>query len=204
VANLLKDWILTRRHSNSELVTLAVYLLGGSDRHIDTEDVAMKTQELAPGRFTWRKYPDQINLELVRVRLSEAKSESHGAMLRGSGTMGWKLTAKGLEWASGVTLDPKALTPEARKSQERGGSVDSHRLDRARDRVQKCAAWSKWPGAAKEITLSEAEEVFRIDSYVTKELRIEKIDRLHKAFLGDPNLLAFLRHLETMITTAQT
>ncbi len=195
---------LTRRFSNSELVTLAVYLLGGSNRYADTEDIAMKTQELAPGRFTWRKYPDQINLELVRVRLSEAKSDTHGALLRGSGTKGWTLTAKGLEWASTVAQDADALKPEVRKQQERGGSVDSHRLDRARDRVYKCAAWSKWPSSADGISLSEAEEVFRIDGYATEELRLEKIDRLRKTFIGQSDLLAFIGYLEKILAKARS
>jgi len=41
--------------SNHEIVTLAVYLPGGDSKRIDTEDVAVKSNELAPGRFTWRK-----------------------------------------------------------------------------------------------------------------------------------------------------
>lgn len=59
--------------TQAELVTVAVYLLGGELRKIDTEDTAMKAHEIAPGRFAWRKYPGQINLELVRVALSDAK-----------------------------------------------------------------------------------------------------------------------------------
>ena len=38
--------------SNHEIVTLAAYLLGGDSKRIDTEDVAVKTNEIAPGRFT--------------------------------------------------------------------------------------------------------------------------------------------------------
>ena len=57
--------------SNFQIVTVAVYLLGGEARYIDTEDVAMKANELAPGRFSWIKYRDQINIkESVRLPLS--------------------------------------------------------------------------------------------------------------------------------------
>jgi hypothetical protein len=59
--------------SNHEIVTLAVYLLGGGTHHIDTEDIAIRANALAPGRFTWRKYPGQINIENVRTFLSDAK-----------------------------------------------------------------------------------------------------------------------------------
>src|SRR5690349_6049426 len=91
--------------SNTELVTLAVYLLGGETTAVDTEDVAVKVNALAPGRFTWRKYPDQINLELVRVRLSEAKKPGRHGLLLGSGAGGWLLSPKGLAFARSRVQD---------------------------------------------------------------------------------------------------
>jgi hypothetical protein len=63
--------------SNHEIVTLAVYLLGGDTQYLDTEDIAVKANEIAPGRFTWRKYSDQINIENVRAFLSDAKKEKN-------------------------------------------------------------------------------------------------------------------------------
>ncbi|HAB18651.1 MAG TPA: hypothetical protein DCE44_19690 [Verrucomicrobiales bacterium] len=52
--------------ANHEIVTLAVYLLGGDTHRVDTEDVAVKANDLAHGRFTWRKYRDQINIDANR------------------------------------------------------------------------------------------------------------------------------------------
>jgi hypothetical protein len=178
-------------------VTLAVYLLGGSDRFVDTEEVAMKTHELSPGRFSWRKYPEQINLELVRVRLSEAKSEAHGGLIRGSTPRGWTLTAKGLEWASSISVDP--VEPDLGSPRMRGGSVDAQRGDRERARMVACSAWGKWPHHADDISLREAQEVFRIDSYATDDLRVTKIDRLRKRFSGDPEFAKFIEHLVNII-----
>ena len=66
--------------SNIEIVTLAIYLLGGNSKYIDTEDIAVKSSELAPGRFTWRKYPDQINIDNIRKRLSDAKDQKKGSV----------------------------------------------------------------------------------------------------------------------------
>jgi len=51
--------------ANHEIVTIAVFLLGGESHAVDTEDIAVKANEIAPGRFSWRKYPDQINIETV-------------------------------------------------------------------------------------------------------------------------------------------
>lgn len=90
---------MPKRLSNHEIVTLAVFLLGGDSRCIDTEDIAVKANEIAPGRFTWRKYPDQINIEHVRTFLSDAKKAKNGVYLSGSGTDGWILTREGLLFA---------------------------------------------------------------------------------------------------------
>jgi len=48
--------------SNKEIGILSVYLLGGESKYIDTEDIAIKADALAPGRFLWRKYKNQINM----------------------------------------------------------------------------------------------------------------------------------------------
>jgi hypothetical protein len=85
--------------ANHEIVTLAVYLLGGDTHRIDAEDIAVKTNELAPRRFTWRKYPNQINLEAVRKRLWDARTPKKGGYLIGSDNAGWSLTPKGIMFA---------------------------------------------------------------------------------------------------------
>src|SRR5438128_1542724 len=85
-----------------QLAAVAVYLLGGAERSIDTEDIAHKCHELAPSMFSWQKYKDQINLELVRVSLSDAKKEKNGRLLSGSGREGWRLSSMGLDWIMGA------------------------------------------------------------------------------------------------------
>ena len=47
---------------NPELVTLVVALLGGDLTYVDHEDIAVKSDELVPGRFSWRKYAGRIDL----------------------------------------------------------------------------------------------------------------------------------------------
>ncbi len=99
--------------TSSQIIVLATYVLGGERQPIDTEDLAVKANELAPGRFSWRKYPDQINLELVRVYASDAKHEAQGALMRGSGNEGWMLKQGGAAWAE-THLDCLAGLRQAR------------------------------------------------------------------------------------------
>ena len=90
---------MSKSLANHEIVTLAVYLLGGESQPVDAEDIAIKANEIAPKRFSWRKYPDQINLESVRKRLWDARKPEKGSYLTGSDRQGWLLTQNGLRFA---------------------------------------------------------------------------------------------------------
>jgi hypothetical protein len=182
-----------------ELVTWAVYLLGGSQRRIDTEDVAIKVFDLAPKGFSWRKYPTQINLELVRVNLSNAKKVEYGELLAGSGRTGWSLTMKGLMWlrAEGSELRKRHRVASTRQS--RAGSIDANRRTRERKRIVAMPAWSRWADGDRSVVTDEAREVFRIDSYSTASVREAKITRMRAMFSDDEQISAFLAGLSEAI-----
>ncbi len=67
----------------------------------------MKANELAPGRFTWRKYKDQVNIDTVRKRLWDATKPEKGSLLIGSERTGWRLTKVGYLFARRhITWEP--------------------------------------------------------------------------------------------------
>ncbi len=186
--------------THSEFVTWAVSLLGGDQRRVDTEDVAVQAFQLAPKRFCWRKYPNQINLELVRVYLSDAKKPEHGELLTGSGRTGWSLTRKGLEWIRSARSRLEALgSSESETHVSRAGSIDSGRRDREHKRILALPAWSRWSQGDKTVDRAEAREVFRIDSYSTDSVREAKLTRLRAMFADDREISSFLDHLSDEI-----
>lgn len=190
---------MTKDIGQSEIVTLAVYLLGGAQKFIDTEDVAIKAFELAPGRFGWRKYPKQINLELVRVCLSNAKKPDKGTLLRGSGRKGWLLTAKGNKWIeANLDLLECDFSLESNESR-RGGSVDTVRADRESKRLQSSAAWRQWRENPQAVKAAQAKEIFRIDSYTKPDMLSIKIDRLLNLFSKDPEISIFLTDMSQLV-----
>ena len=191
---------LTQSTTTAELVTWAVYLLGGEQKRIDTEDVAVKAFELAPKRFRWRKYPEQINLELVRVCLSNAKKAENGELLTGSGRTGWSLTQKGLAWLRSARSKLQTLGKNDPQGPEsRAGSVDSSRRDRERKRILSLPAWVRWSHGERSVVLAEAREVFRLDSYSTSSVREAKLTRLRAMFGDDEELSPFLTRLSDEI-----
>jgi hypothetical protein len=184
--------VLTGTFSNSELVTLAVYLVGGDKKAVDTEDVAVRAHEIAPGRFSWRKYPEQINLELIRVYLSDAKNLGKGAYLTGSGRSGWKLTRLGLDWACRSKHAALEANHERPRGELRSGSVDEQRWRGELARIRGTSAWTSWSNGGP-LCSKDVAEVFRIDSYATGDLVESKVTRLLSLFSKDREVYEFLR-----------
>ncbi len=88
----------TKELTNPQLVTLAVAELGGQNNYIDREEVAIHVNVLAPGRFNWRRYPENIDLEAVSVALRDARKERYGGLLTSDNRKGWMLTPSGIKW----------------------------------------------------------------------------------------------------------
>jgi hypothetical protein len=182
--------------SNHEVVTLAVYLLGGESRYIDPEDVAVKANEIAPGRFTWRKYRDQINIDTVRKRLWDAKKPEKGGYLLGSEMKGWLLTENGLKFARKRIRDLKGadLSREPLKPKERQW------LRTERARMLASEAFSKFQaGGVNAVTHQEAETFFRVDDYVVGKAREHKIVRTLNMFGDDPDLGQAVKELASKV-----
>jgi hypothetical protein len=191
--------VLTDHPSQLRVVTLAVYLLGGDQHAVDTEDIAVKAHELAPNRFSWRKHPDQINLELVRVYLSDAKKPGNGALVDGSGRVGWTLTASGLKWAKKWAKERPRAGIDRDREAAGGGSVDARRRGRERERVLATKAWAQWKDGESEISVRDAETVFRIDSYAVGRMRSLKITRLRSMFYDNREVSKFLNQMAMLV-----
>lgn len=169
----------THTHTNKDIVTIAVYQLGGALRHIHLEDVAMKASELAPRRFCWKKYPDQINLELVRLTLKNELGSLDSRVLGGIRD-GWMLTPAGLSWCLGASNrgDNQALVDELRREV---------------DRAKRTAAFSKTNrGQGVVVSSIEVEALLRVNAYFTARDRRERIAALANAAVLDSELRSVL------------
>ena len=178
--------------ANHEIVTVAVFLLGGDTKYIDTEDVAIKANAIAPGRFTWTKYPDQINIDTVRKRLWDGKKPEKGEYLVGSEQQGWMLTEKGQAFAKqqASKLRKVDLTRTRRSTKERGW------LNREHGRLLSTEAFEKYKrGDAAAITNEDVQRFFRLTNYVFGKARTERIGRIVNFFSSDPDLGQLVQEL---------
>ncbi len=98
---------------NRELVVYVLSLLGAESRRVHTEEIAVKCHEMFPASFSWTRYTDLPDKDIVRVALTDARKTRHGALVDGrSGekrghsattkrdpvTDGWMLTEAGVRW----------------------------------------------------------------------------------------------------------
>ncbi len=181
-----------------EIAALALFVLGGATSVIDTEDVAIQAHAIAPGRFAWRKYPEQINLELVRVALSDARKRENGTLVSGKGKSGWSLTPAGVRWCEQRSGDLLSRDLRKGRAERRAGSIDEQRWQRERARVTTSPAWAEWQ-AGLPITRDAAHDLFRIDRYVVGRARELKVNRLRELFANDQEMGTFV---EAVATTA--
>lgn len=190
--------VLTKKATQLDVVVLSVYLLGGEQKSIDTEDVATKCHELAPGMFSWRKYPDQINLELVRVVLSNAKKDENKALLIGTGREGWRMSAKGLERMQVYSERFLESNVQWGSNTRKAGSVDTRRKAREKNRLYASKAWNIWENG-QPVSKHDALELFRIDEYSRGKMLEIKVVRLQSLLEGDVEVQRFLRNMGNMI-----
>ena len=98
---------------NRELVVYVLYLLGGDTNRVHTEELAIKCHELFPDSFSWTRYPQYPDKDIVRVALTDARKPKYGGLVEGRAGQnrglasktnrepvgdGWQLTTAGIAW----------------------------------------------------------------------------------------------------------
>ena len=166
--------------TNEEVVIKAALMVGGHLSKVDTEDVALEADRIAPDRFRWVKHKQHINIELVHTALRDAKK--HG-LLEGAGSVGWRLTDSGLARAKSLDIDGHVDPRPFVSAQERRWR------SKERARLLREIAYRKFLESGIDApTQRELNSFFRIDEYVTGMTRHARIDRIVRAFESDANL----------------
>jgi hypothetical protein len=187
---------ITKAFANHELVTLAVFLLGGEAKPVDLEDIAMKANEIAPGRFAWRKYSSQINIKNIDAFLWDAKKPKNGNYVLNSGKDEWVLTPVGVVFAR----ERIAALQDVDVSRKALSAKHKNWLRSERERMRGSPAFAKFrAGELDEVSEQEAEAFFRLDSYVTGRPREQKLLRLMNVFGDDAELGDAVKALETKV-----
>ena len=171
--------------SKPELVTIAVALLGGDTTHVDREDVAIKVNDIAPGQFSWRKYPERIDLDAVGGTLRTAKKPLNGGLVVGNNTKGWMLSPAGLKWIK--TVDLGAVDNELPTKHRKASISANQELERSR--LLNTKAYNLFvEDKSKEITVQDFYEFARVNEYFQIKTRQRRYAIIANAVSDDETL----------------
>src|SRR5262245_33708007 len=137
-----------------EAAAVALLRRGGDRVKVDTEDVAVEAGSLAPGLFSWVKFTDRVDKELVRVALSDAKLKKKWTI--GSHAQGWMLTPEGMALAR---ANEKRVLEQAQE----GRQARDPELDKERARMIASEAYARAKREGVDaVTDEEADGFFRL------------------------------------------
>lgn len=183
-----------------EIVAIAAFLAGGDRKHVDTEDIAVKANEVAPGRFSWRKYRDQIDLEAIYKHLWDLTKPDKGSFVEGSKHAGWLMTKDGIDFAERTV----GKLPSLRPAREKRPKSEEKWIKRERDRMLSEPAYGKArDGRFSDITLIEAQKFFRLDDYVVGAVRTRKLQQAEMDFRDDPELGPAVQNIAAIVREAK-
>jgi len=167
--------------SNVEILTLVVYWLGGAVTPVDLEDAAVEAFNLAPKKFSWIKYADQIDLRIVQYALRDA-CKADIDYLKGTSKHGYMLTEAGLEWAKKFD-EKKQLSTSSRKMSP------SDLIDRETLRLQSTRAYQKFvTGEKDKITIMDFREFTRVNDYFPEHIRKQRYSKIDNAVKDNADL----------------
>mgnify|MGYP001068756683 CR=1 FL=1 len=144
--------------SDKDIVLYALYILGGWQKRVHTEDIALKCHELAPRKFSWVKYHSTKSVP-TRFALETAKKPKYGALVKGGSerkrtvrsVRGWMLTSEGVKW---IKLHKQRIEQYLGTHEPTGERLAADRKLKA---LLKSAAFEKFTGYGKQVEISHAE-----------------------------------------------
>lgn len=182
------------KFSKLQLVTLAVALLNGDTTYVDREEVAIKANDIAQGRFNWRKYPERIDLDSVSSALRDAKKTQNGGLVVGGNIKGWMLSPTGLKWIKTIDLD---VICEKLSIKVRPISISANQ-EVERKRLCNTKAYKLFiNGKSKAIVLQDFYEFARVNEYFQTKARHRRYAIIANTVIDDNTLSRLWDLLQT-------
>jgi len=182
--------------SNIDVALFVLYRLGGAERPIDTEDVAIECWRLVPEKFSWKKYPKYPESEPARVALFDASKPKYGRLVRGRNRRtGWMLTVAGVDYVRSRLPAFQALFSGMKK-------VAAHHteMDRYFTSVEKAVAYRKFvqSKSCELIERHEFTELLRCSLDASPGVLRDRLEKLKTRAreAGRNEFLEFLRACE--------
>tara|TARA_B100000886_G_C20410306_1_gene486711 strand:+ start:152 stop:742 length:591 start_codon:yes stop_codon:yes gene_type:complete len=173
------------KFSNQEIVTIALYNLGGGIGSFDIESIAKEADKLAPGRFRWKTDPNMISDSNTWDALSNARKKKYILQqAKEKNTDSYLLTEDGVEFARRNLKKVKDFDQGKTRI-----PISKELYDNTKLRLISSSAYKKArEDKLEQISQREYNDFFIINDYMKNIKKNEKIQKLKNLFISDKEL----------------
>jgi hypothetical protein len=189
--------MIKNKLSNQEIVTVAIYVLGSGIGTFDIETIAIKADELAPGRFRWKTRPDLISDSNTWDALSNARKK--GYILQQAAqknTDSYLLTEIGIKFSENNISKIKNFDQSKMRI-----PVSKEIYENTKNRLIVTEAYQKAKNSKEnEISIREFNQFFRLNDYMKNSQKVEKIQKIKNLFIQDKEFTKVIDKVAVTLT----
>ena len=189
--------MIKNKLSNQEIVTVAIYALGSGIGTFDIETIAVKADEMAPGRFRWKTRPDLISDSNTWDALSNARKK--GYILQQAAQ---KNTDSYLLTEIGIKFSEKNISKIKNFDQSKMRlPVSKEIYENTKNRLIVTEAYQKAKNSKEnEISTREFNQFFRLNDYMKNSQKVEKIQKIKNLFIQDKEFTKVIDKVAVTLT----
>ena len=183
--------VISRQMNNQDVFVWALFLLGGSERPIDVEEIYLKCFELAPARLGWRTRPEIPDYKKIAKALQSVEAKTHIGLIEKLDQYHRRLTLSGTQWIS----ENRTVLESRYGSSPVAASMKSPH-ERLRRRITDSPILHK-----DEISLIEVAELLECSPASSSSVWQSRVTQMEVAAvtLGDEGLKAFLGRVRKLL-----
>jgi hypothetical protein len=187
--------------NNQDVFIWALYLLGGSDRDVDVEEIYLKCFELAPARLGWRTHPELPDYKKAAKALQSVEASTHVGLLHKPHKFSRRLTLIGIHWVESY----REILEENYSHKPVMASKSKNSYERVRQDIIKSRAWQSFEEFKVVGDIADAAAALQCSPASPHSTWQSRINNLKRAsdVLQDPDLMEFAEYVDNKFVVGE-
>ena len=183
--------------NNQDVFLWALYVLGGSDRDIDVEDIYLKCFEMAPARLAWRTQPQLPDYKKTSKALQSVEATTHTGLIHRPHQYSRRLTIEGINWVESY----KVILERVYSKQKVAASTNTNLFERTRQSIKESSSWQIFQADPTLLDIADLAALLRCSATSPQETWRSRILDLKRAaeVLNDEDLADFAKVVELKV-----
>lgn len=183
--------------NNQDVFLWALYVLGGSDRDIDVEDIYLKCFEMAPARLAWRTQPQLPDYKKTSKALQSVEATTHTGLIHRPHQYSRRLTIEGIRWVEAY----KEILERVYSKHSVAASTNTNMYERTRHSIKESSSWHVFQNDPTQLDTADLAALLRCTATSPQETWRSRVLDLKRAaeILDDKDLADFAKVVELKV-----